>query len=117
MLDGIRAIQARVAQLQSMTGALAPARTVPMPTTARPEFSAPSFSASLADAQAPAATATALKAAIKQSPGAYGSMQVPAELQRYGNGKIPESALQSIGVGDFRLSSDAAASFRKMKAD
>jgi hypothetical protein len=123
MLDGIRAIQARVAQLQAMTGAVAPARSEP---AVRSSFAAPtaptaptSFAATLAQAQGlGSSTATgALRAAVKKSPGAYGTMVVPPELQHYGNGKIPEHALQSIGVGEFRLTSDAAASFRQMHAD
>ena len=59
----------------------------------------------------------ALTPAVKGSPGSYGSVQIPPELQRYGNGKIPESALLSIGVGDYRLSSKAATAFRRMRAD
>lgn len=120
-MDGIRAIQARVAQLQAMTGAVAPARPVRTATTS--SFAAPtaptSFAAALNQAQAPAASSSTgvLRAAVKQSPGSYGAMVVPPELQQYGNGKIPEQALQSIGVGEFRLSSDAAASFRQMHAD
>jgi D-alanyl-D-alanine carboxypeptidase len=120
-VDGIRAIQARVAQLQAMTGAVAPARPV-RPATS-PSFTAPtapsSFDAALRQATATAnSTATgALRPAVKQSPGAYGAMVVPPELQQYGNGKIPEQALQPIGVGEFRLSSNAAASFRHMHAD
>lgn len=126
MLDGIRAIQARVAQLQSMTGALAPAR--PVRPTAATSIASTTFAAALTEAQATSATTltspttttgttTGLRPAIKQTPGSYGAMVVPLELQRYGNGKIPENALQPIGVGDFRLASDAAASFRQMHAD
>ena len=120
MLDGIRAIQARVAQLQAMTGAVAPVRSEP---AVRSSFATPttptSFAASLAQAQGlgSSTAAGALRAAVKKSPGAYGTMVVPPELQQYGNGKIPEHALQSIGVGEFRLSSQAAASFRQMHAD
>jgi hypothetical protein len=120
MLDGIRAIQARVAQLQSMSQTIAPARPVRPATTS--SFTTPtatsSFAAALSQAQSATTTGTTtLRPAVKQSPGAYGAMVVPPELQQYGNGKIPESALQSIGVGEFRLSSNAAASFRQMHAD
>lgn len=45
-----------------------------------------------------------------------GAMKIPAELMRYGNGKIPKEALSLIGVGQHRLSSKAAQSFRAMRA-
>lgn len=124
-MDGIRAIQARIAQLQAMTGAVAPVRpdpasTRPISTSSFSSLTSPTdFATALRQAQGlgSSTAAGALRPAVKQSPGSYGAMVVPPELQQYGNGKIPESALQSIGVGDFRLSSDAAESFRQMHAD
>jgi hypothetical protein len=110
MLDGLQAIQARIAQIQSLGGS-APMVRAPV-TTAAPTTT--SFADALSNATADTA---ALTPAVKGSPGSYGSVQIPPELQRYGNGKIPESALQPIGVGDYRLSSKAAMAFRRMRAD
>jgi hypothetical protein len=54
--------------------------------------------------------------ATKLSPGAYGPLTPPAELVRYGNGKIPASALEEVGIGQHRLQTDAAKSFKMMRA-
>jgi LAS superfamily LD-carboxypeptidase LdcB len=40
--------------------------------------------------------------------GGYGSMPVPAELQVYPNGQLPDAELQSIGQGPHRLWAPAA---------
>lgn len=40
--------------------------------------------------------------------GGYGPMQVPSELQVYGNGRIPREALTPIGQGGHRLFAPAA---------
>lgn len=44
------------------------------------------------------------------------SVQAPAELERYGNGRIPESALVSLGSGGQRLWGPAAEAFRAMSS-
>jgi D-alanyl-D-alanine carboxypeptidase len=40
----------------------------------------------------------------------------PAELQAYGNGRIPVAALEPLGVGDHRLWAPAARAFRDLAA-
>lgn len=42
---------------------------------------------------------------------------VPPELARYGNGRIPASALTPIGVGSHRLWGPAAEAYKRMVAD
>lgn len=65
----------------------------------------------------PTAAGTGIVAAERKAPGAYGRLQPPAELQRFGNGRIPAEALEPIGVGNHRLWAPAARSFQAMKAD
>jgi hypothetical protein len=62
-------------------------------------------------------TGVALGPAVKRAPGDYGKLEPPAELVAYGNGRIPGSALQPIGVGDHRLWGPAATAFRQLRAD
>jgi LAS superfamily LD-carboxypeptidase LdcB len=45
-----------------------------------------------------------------------GPLVVPAELRRYGNGRIPPSRLQTVGIGGHRLFAPAAQNFVKMRA-
>lgn len=45
-----------------------------------------------------------------------GSINVPAALRRFGNGRVPSSALTSIGIGGHRLYAPAAQSFKDMRA-
>ena len=45
-----------------------------------------------------------------------GSGTTPADLRRFGNGRIPSSALTPIGIGSHRLYAPAAAAFMKMRA-
>jgi zinc D-Ala-D-Ala carboxypeptidase len=49
--------------------------------------------------------------------GASSSIQVPLNLQVYGNGRIPPDALHSIGVGSHRLWGPAATAFQAMAYD
>jgi hypothetical protein len=48
--------------------------------------------------------------------GGGGSLNVPAELRAYGNGRIPREALETIGIGQHRLTHAAAQSFKAMRA-
>jgi len=48
--------------------------------------------------------------------GGYGQMPVPADLQAYGNGQLPDSALESIGQGGHRLYAPAAESWKSAVA-
>ena len=47
---------------------------------------------------------------------ATGKVTVPDELRVYGNGRIPASALETIGQGSHRLAAKAAQSFKAMEA-
>ena len=106
---GLQAVQARIASIEARFG----------PTTRQPlSGSAPtsasfsqSFAQSLGSAQSQFSPTSAQGAAT--SPGAK---QIPADLLRYGNGKIPPSALESIGIGNHRLATNAAQSFRAMRS-
>ena len=42
---------------------------------------------------------------------------VPANLRAYGNGRIPSSKLESIGVGGHKLAGPAASAYKRMSAD
>jgi LAS superfamily LD-carboxypeptidase LdcB len=64
------------------------------------------------------AFASQLAAAVRTA-GAAGTARlnangIPTDLAKYGNGKIPASALESIDRGSHRLWAPAAASFRQM---
>ncbi|MFH1808868.1 MAG: peptidoglycan-binding protein [Pseudomonadota bacterium] len=71
--------------------------------------SAPTGSGDGVDAPRPKSTSTS------GSSGTSGG--VPPDLKKYGNGRIPRSALSPIGVGNHRLARPAAAAFQRMAAD
>lgn len=50
------------------------------------------------------------------TPGSYGRLTPPAELEAYGNGRIPEGALVSIGEAGHSLWAPAARSFQQLRA-
>ncbi len=74
------------------------------------EFS-PTFESALVAAQ----SSVGAPRAASGVPGTK-SARVPAELLRFGNGKIPKDALSSIGIGQHRLSTRAAVAFRSLHA-
>ena len=53
--------------------------------------------------------------AARLQPGQYGRLEPPAELRPFGNGRIPPSAMVSIGHGDHRLHAPAARAFQQME--
>jgi D-alanyl-D-alanine carboxypeptidase len=61
-------------------------------------------------------TATGSISATKLTPGAYGPLTPPAELVRFGNGRIPKEMLEEVGIGSHRLQTDAAQAFKLMRA-
>ncbi len=117
MLEGISAIRARIAEIQSYSAQT----SAPAPVAAPRERSSPTATSGRTFASTLSAATGALSAdlsgAVKTTPGAYGAMRVPADLRRYGNGRIPADALTSIGVGDHRLFRDAALAFVRMRSD
>lgn len=52
----------------------------------------------------------------KPALGSHSPLHVPDELEAWGNGRLPASALASIGQGDHRLARDAATAFKSMAA-
>lgn len=114
-MDGIQAVQTRIAEIESRFGVSVGG---PLSASLPPLGSgneARSFASSLSAATASRASTSS--PAVRKAPGTYGPMQVPAELRPYGNGRIPAQALTSIGVGDNRLSRDAAEAFVRMRSD
>jgi D-alanyl-D-alanine carboxypeptidase len=114
MADGIQAVRARIAEIENHFAARA-TLTLSAPTDATSNAGERSFASSLSAATG--VSDTALTPAAQKAPGTYGAMRVPAELRTYGNGHIPATALTSIGVGDNRLSRDAATAFGRMRSD
>lgn len=58
---------------------------------------------------------TAERSAARAAPGGRGR-GVPGSLSGYGNGRLPDSVLESVGIGDHRLWAPAAAAFRQLYA-
>jgi D-alanyl-D-alanine carboxypeptidase len=100
-LDGISGMTARIAQLQVQIAAMNPS------TATRPAQSAAqnSFASVYADAVASVAAPASSVAS-----GRLNAQGVPADLAVFGNGKAPDSALQTIGATGHRLWAPAASS-------
>jgi zinc D-Ala-D-Ala carboxypeptidase len=98
-------IAARIAQLNKQITALSPQRAV-RPAAGGGAVGGDSFAAHLDSALRPTGTAAAELTADG----------VPVDLVRYGNGRVPATALQSIGRGSHRLWSPAAEAFNAMTA-
>lgn len=103
----VEAAQARVAEIRAQIAALAPTR----PSASMLRGGATDFRAALATAMGDSAgTATV----TLKSPGDYGPILPPAELQQFGNGAIPTDHLLPVGDGTERLHGPAAVAFRRM---
>jgi hypothetical protein len=129
-VDGPAGVEARIAEIQGRIAALSSAAGRPLP------GSGPAFGTALAQAVAgtpssaagagPASPASGLTAedrlaAARLRPagspsGAVSADGAPLELARYGNGKIPASALTPIGHGGHRLWAPAAEAFGRLHA-
>jgi hypothetical protein len=112
-VEGLSSITARIAQINQQITALSPARSTVQPpsTMSQPASGASSggaFAAQLASALGTAAPSTGGSAVRLTKDG------VPVDLVKYGNGKIPASALESIGRGSHRLWAPAAERFTAM---
>ena len=94
VVEGLSAVAARIAQINKQISALTPSH---------------GFAAQLATAMGSTTGSSASAAALKLN-----ADGVPVDLVKYGNGKVPASALESIGRGSHRLWSPAADSFRAM---
>jgi hypothetical protein len=124
-MQGLAAVQARIARIESTIASMAGPAPSTMSTRSSAATGPASFDAALQDALASAPTAGMASAAsaagatpaVQRSPGDYGHLEPPAELRAYGNGRVPASALESIGSGDQRLWAPAAEGYRRMVAD
>lgn len=93
MTEGIVGVQNRILEIQRLVGATPPATSTSSTSSATTQTSS-DFASLLAEAT--------------------NATEAGADLSRYGNGKIPESLLTSIGGGD-KLAGPAANAFLKMK--
>ena len=111
-MDAIARVQQRILEIQSLFGAPpAPPAPVRSPPTGR------AFSDVLTKVSGSAgATTGAAPATAAPAKAGHRHVSAPAELARYGNGKIPANALSEIGRGSHRLWGPAAASFRQLSA-
>jgi zinc D-Ala-D-Ala carboxypeptidase len=105
--DGITAVQARIAEIESRFG-VAVGRSAPVDSGER-------FSAALAMARS--STYVATPATLGVAVAATGPVTPPPELQDFGNGKIPPDVLVPIGDGTERLHAPAATAFRRMATE
>ena len=81
--------------------------------------SATSATTATSTTAAPSAAVGSTTSATATAPavgGARNAAGVPLDLAAYGNGKVPASALQSIGHGQHRLWGPAAQNFQRMEA-
>ena len=117
-MQGVESTLARISQLQNRIAGFQPIRPgTATATLATPTAGGTTFADSLASASG---TATAdlsapLTPARRLPAGRYGALQPPAELQGYGNGRIPTDRLASIGSGH-KLYAPAASAFTQMNA-
>ena len=95
---GIAGIQQRIAQIE-----------------ARFAMPAPVAGATKVGGTAETSFAGVLDAEMTKAAGARETTR--ADLEKYGNGRIPAGALQPIGVGNHRLWGPAAEAFTRMRAD
>jgi hypothetical protein len=116
-VDSIRAVQARINQIQSFARSLnggGPASATKVELGA---FAGTLAAATALDPSAPMRSTGALTPADRKAPGQYGRLEPPAALVQYGNGRVPAQALTPLGVGDHRLFRPAAEAFVRMRAD
>lgn len=105
-VDGLAAVQARIAAIESrfaVTPGAAATNIAP--------GSAATFDAVLA-----AQLGSATTPAVQRLPGQYGPLQPPSALLAYGNGRVPAEALTPIGDGTHRLHAPAARAFEQLRA-
>ncbi|GCD21615.1 hypothetical protein CTKZ_31770 [Cellulomonas algicola] len=103
-MDAIMGIAQRMAEIRGSLQAVAPAPVAPRTTTASPTA---------------ATFAAALETAVSQTQGtstARDASGVPADLARYGNGRIPPDALAPVGSTGHRLWAPAAQAFGDLTA-
>lgn len=127
-MDGIAGVTARVQQIQGLVQSM---QQVPVRSTAgglglqtspgatRTISGATGTSFEQVLAQAKAAQTSGLTSGLTSGTSgsrAVDSEGVPLDLKSYGNGKVPASALQGLGIGDHKLWAPAAEGFTKLRA-
>jgi zinc D-Ala-D-Ala carboxypeptidase len=117
-VDGITAINARIAQVQNRIAQLDPAAFTPTGSvavaTAATSGTATvnSFSSVLAATQ----TGTTGTTAVGSGRALVNAKNVPTEYLKYGNGKIPSEALSQISGTSHRMWAPAARSYEAMRS-
>lgn len=115
-LERLAAVQARITYLSNMaTPPVASARAAAS-TQITPPASASEFQALLDSALQSVGVAGAETESWTPT-STSGPLDIPAELQAFGNGRIPADALTEIGVGNHRLYGPAARAFQQLLAD
>ncbi len=113
-MEGMAAVQARIAAIESTFASLAPRQAVAVAPLGGSGGFESALSQALGSQAAGASGTSGIRAAERLAPGQYGRLEPPSELVGYGNGRIPAEALSTIGVGQHRLYAPAAESFRAM---
>ncbi|AEI13644.1 peptidase M15B and M15C DD-carboxypeptidase VanY/endolysin [Cellulomonas gilvus ATCC 13127] len=109
-MDSMTGITQRIADIRSNLATMSPAPA------AAPSASARTFADALASAvtrevaTAPPTTQTSVPTSVRNADG------VPADLARYGNGRIPADALATVGSTGHRLWAPAAQAFEQLLA-
>lgn len=109
-MDGIAGISHRMLEIESMLGSFARPSSAQ---AAAARTSATSFDAALGKA----VNATAPSFPVESTPAVWSAAGVPADLERYGNGKIPADALTAISGSNHRLWAPATSAFEQLRAD
>lgn len=107
-MDGIAGISARLAQIQALVAPLQPTVTTTPPGA--------SFASALADEVARTTDAGSILGSTPSASAQLNSDGVPVELARYGNGHLPDSALQRVGDTGARLWAPAAQKLEQLMA-
>lgn len=123
MTTGVAAVQARIAAIEQRFTVAAPASRPPQVTFAN---SLATAEAALAPAQEqpvptiagpfPTDRPPRLSVPAQVHATEMGAAGPPAELEAYGNGRIPPAALAPIGQGDHRLWAPASGAFQDLQA-
>ncbi len=106
-MDAIAAINDRMAAIQRTISSLAP-QSATGPASATGAVERGSFASVLATQVAETGSTT--------GPGTLTAQDVPVELERYGNGHLPLSALAPIGSNGHRLWAPAAGAYDRLTA-
>lgn len=113
-LERLAAVQARITYLSTMANP--PVVSARAAASAHAAASANEFQA-LLDSALESAGVTETESESWTPTSTSGPLEIPAELQAFGNGRIPADALTEIGVGNHRLYGPAARAFQQLLVD